>query len=203
MTRFATCITRFTAACGIAAAMAVVPAQAAFVPSVTATAGEPGFIDFAVRLDEPHPVVTMDLMMMLPEGVFGPLPGEGTPLAATSSRGGAWEITAFWPTISGGVSLLGVITAIPVAPDFLFEPITFGPGENVFFFSLPLLATAQGAHDFAFVAGFDEDVANAVTGGGTIEIPGAVIPEPSTYALVLGGLLAFGAIARRRTRHSA
>lgn len=202
MPRFATCVTRFTAACGIAAAMAFVPAQAAFVPSVTATAGEPGFIDFAVRLDEPQPVVMIDVTITLPAGVFGAAPGEGTPLAATSSRASAWEITAFWPTTSGGVSLLGVITAIPVAPDFLFDPITFGPDENVFFFSLPLLATAQGAHDFAFVAGFDEEV-NAVTGGGTIEIPGAVIPEPSTYALVLGGLLAFGAIARRRTRHSA
>lgn len=79
-------------------------------------------------------------------------------------------------------------------PGLLNQDLSSGPYHANFdnFGSLPVLATGIGAQ-----AGLEVILG---AGGGSITNPDPVpaIPEPSTYALMLGGLAAVVAVARRR-----
>lgn len=175
-------------------AMAPVRADAAFAPFVSAAPGAPGFIDFAVGFDEPFPVITLEMEITLPAGVFD-TPAAVTELAVSSSRPADWETApamAYWPSLNGTVALLGVIT------NNAFTPIEFQPGESAFLFSLPLLAgvPAGETYGFSFMANYDEaPLGEGFQGGGQFT---TVIPEPSTWALLLAGIVGFGTIVRRR-----
>ena len=106
------------------------------------------------------------------------------------------------------------VTSFPSAPEFAYSEITM-PGDVSYAFSLSFLGGANpGAklsyarandlddlyfcskNDPATECGFSLDTTGRGGTGGTIVY--ALVPEPSTYAMLLAGLGAVGFIARRR-----
>ncbi len=89
-----------------------------------------------------------------------------------------------------GLALTGAGTA--AFPGLLNQDLSSGPYHENFdnFGSLPVLATGIGA-----LASLEVILG---AGSGSITDPTPAIPEPSTYALMLGGLAAIVAVARRR-----
>lgn len=114
-------------------------------------------------------------------------------------------------TAVAGESTAGVATMVPTFAGFP-AGVTSGSYDQTFDMSLaasfnPGFLTANGgtpASAFgALLAGVDEgkaylNIHSSQFGGGEIRGFLAPIPEPQTYALMLGGLALLGAVARRR-----
>lgn len=87
-----------------------------------------------------------------------------------------------------------------------YWPFVLQP-EN-YFFKDAVVRGGVGASAFSgnFIVRFDNRTANAVTGVFNLRVvadgntPVAQVPEPETYAMMLGGLALLGALARRRQR---
>jgi hypothetical protein len=88
----------------------------------------------------------------------------------------------------GSSAPVGAFTSNTGAFSYQFGNASFGPGSTSFFLLLHSNATT---YDKSALATLGESSVATFT-------PAAVIPEPSTYALMLAGLVATGWAARRR-----
>ena len=185
---------RFLMAMSLSLASAV--ASASIVVSASQNvAGGP--VDFAVTSDAPVDIMSIDVRISLPGGVFGPA---GNSFAGSDLDFSAWDPgEVVWPAPDElTVTLLGLSNDL-----VSLAPASFGTGDRIFFFSLPVLAAATGGpYQFGyevtyFDANFDAVPQDRQTGSFTLADT-TPVPEPSTWALMLAGLAGLGTMARRR-----
>lgn len=122
------------------------------------------------------------------QGVYGLL-ADGY-LPTLSYNGGSQALASAYTLtpVSGGFGIDG--TPLEASPE--------NPNYGVFTWDLSGVSTPITS----FTINFGLDVHSSALAFQVDQLPAAAVPEPETYALMLGGLLAIGLMARRRSQSS-
>ena len=133
-------------------------------------------------------------------GAMLTLDWEGAALAflpmqsSTDGIGYADVVILFDPEFSS-VSLASGSFGLSAA---FLAPQGVGPGAMAL--SLPFQGLQVGTHTVTYYLELADALGTPLVSSGAFDTTITAVPEPATYALMLGGLAAVGALARRRSR---
>ncbi len=134
------------------------------------------------------------------EGATLTLDWDGVALAflplqsSTDGTGYADVVSLFDPDFSD-VSLAAGSFALSA---IFLMPQNVGPGAMAL--SLPFQGLQVGTHTVTYYLELADTLGTPLVSSGAFDTTITAVPEPATYALMLGGLAAVGALARRRSR---
>lgn len=116
-------------------------------------------------------------------------PGDWYTFGDVPDMSGTFQVASIY-TVNGPGALL---TLVGTVAD-VFSPVSFQSGSSIFDFEMRTFDPLTAPLDFSFEGYY------LGGNGDLVQVDGSVapIPEPSTYALMIAGLLGLGFVARRR-----